>query len=683
MDDQNKTPIGDLPFFSGKYAFKSDNLSTPSVGHISLHNIGLSPIFLKVAVSKKKLKTLNDLLMSRSLDFLYSPTISNKILSEAQATVKKFILSLGKTTNLLIPPASASKEPVICDTHMSGNYSDPNICDPVAVDPLVGIYTSPFFIGQHGSLVSSKELRGFIISQFIYLFSVRFQNCLQKMSTINNLEDIVNTDYTIFLKLRNCGTKTIIDARKVLQEIANDVHMPIMIEKQALYAEEKEQIPFFLRSSYHLDQAIPKNILDLSISQIDFPIKFKNFMESHKEINTVEDLLAVNSHDILRTRGMGKVTLHLVQKILFTILSENVSKNLTINSHDEIRIKLDELIANRIVARINNDRNSSICLMRLAFNRDFVPTLDDIAQQFGLTRERVRQIEDKQEDRINKIPNIFAELAKILVSGDYIQEFNQLIDQLIKDGLWSETNRLFLRQLLIGPFAKSKTVSFDGEYLLIRNLSTINSGLKLIKRSLIQFVKFRNEGVVIEIACQNLFGKCQFDSIESNKLINPATLSYLAKRSEQIHIVEDILYNKMRYNILFGRGLENVAYWALKYHGERMHFTQLAEYIRANNANYRNVSYAVIHGALVHSNRIHDVERGVYALKETNLPKHITAGQALLRLLRDKGPVLLETIFFELGKCYSVWNIKMAIENNRHKLIEIGNDMYDLREKNG
>jgi hypothetical protein len=120
----------------------------------------------------------------------------------------------------------------------------------------------------------------------------------------------------------------------------------------------------------------------------------------------------------------------------------------------------------------------------------------------------------------------------------------------------------------------------------------------------------------------------------------------------------------------------------MKYLQEPIHFKQLAEFIRANNLNQKTVSDQTVYATLTKSKQILSVDWGIYALVESNLPKHLTAGKALVNLLLEKGPLLEDVIVEELrSRRFSLWSVKMALENNKNKLVRIGNDMYDLREE--
>ena len=546
----------------------------------------------------------------------------------------------------------------------------------------------PLFAGSLGKILTSYALRSITIDRIEDEFTKRFENILRKLTYIQTLEDLINTSHETFIKAPNCGRKTIEDVKKTVLRLIEDLpelkDMDLRKteadtqrkpEKRDMHPPDSYELFYGRETVIYIN--IPPNILELKLIEIDFPVRFKKYLTAHKEIITVRQLLNVSPKILSKFSGINKGTIAKVQNIILNLAKNMLPHENTSSQLSQITA-LDKLIFERIKDRISNARNFEIILARLSFAKEHPFTLEALGQKLKLTRERISQIEEDCLEDIRYYPNIFSDIEEFLQQGYYIYTLDYLEADLLEKKLWSGENKSFLRELLKGPLKDREIVYIEGDYFFTIEPSRLNQAFPIIRDNLIELIGNNEEGIPINLALSYLNEKCNFGDISKQRILSNSAIFYIAENSKKFGIHDDKLYNEKIYNLYYGKGLEKVAYWALKHLGERVHFTQLAEYIRTNNGHYRNTSDATVHSVLINSKRILNTNRGVYALNELNFKHHLTVGEALLNLLAEKGPLLVDSIYDELSKKYSVWNIKMALENNRHKLIQIGNDMYDL-----
>lgn len=126
--------------------------------------------------------------------------------------------------------------------------------------------------------------------------------------------------------------------------------------------------------------AAPARFLSASLDEVDFPVRFTNRIKE-ENVNSLADLLRVD-FDSLKGRNLGARTIEVATESLTKFITKKINQGPLITLRDMMQDFGSDLLA----------REARIWEMRMGL-LDERSTLDAIGTKFGLTRERVRQIE--------------------------------------------------------------------------------------------------------------------------------------------------------------------------------------------------------------------------------------------------------------------------------------------------
>lgn len=713
--DPTKESLEILPFFSGL------RIPVPVIFHVgykvetSLEDIDISSPAVRIVCREMNIRNLRGLLLIPFYEFLMFPLVDRPMIQATQMRIAQFIFPntqlvadnnrSGKTLIWVLDsnglPIKRELNPdVVVDqlavTEIQPQVEDPSAAEGVRILPRELIRKARFFTGMSGVEIRSATLSITPMETIFEKFSIRFVNVLKRAPQIKSLENLINTNYKDLLRLRNCGVKSISDAQRVLEslklldddgaiEVASpDTSTPDFLVSADLALQESHKYPLLQGTAYQrLTPTESQAMMDLS--QLEFPVRFETFLKKERRILKLKDLLKISIDDLRTKPNIGKTTIKEVQDVVIDfLLDENRKHFIPTLSVEPLRDEnvfrtLDELIVFKMNAISTSERNAKILLHRYRYRATTRLTLEEIGTELSLTRERVRQIIDRGEKKITKNKIFFSELSDQIRTGPLITDTETIAESLITSGLWSSDNIFFLKDIIHEFLGPRLGFHWDGEKIITVPPDTIKSALSRISRTISEIVSRCGGQIDIQDLVLRIREINADLESEPNKLINPITISYLARTTKRFFLVENRAYSEMQYQIHHGKHLKDVTYWSLKFLADPIHFRQLAEFIRSNNSHFRDIPDQSVHNSLLFSKLIHDVDRGVFALVESNIPKHRTTWEAIVKILRERGPLIEDTIYLLLRNDYSMWSIQMALENNRNKIIRIGNDLIDLK----
>jgi hypothetical protein len=728
-----------VPIFSGlrisDYVVFHSGFKTST----SIESLNFPPRFLEIAIKEFGLKNLYGLLLIPFHEFLLYPRVDKLLIYQSQKIIHEFILKESKSgmDNIawseehfwvidkdgfpvkmpkwkITDPISSMgliKEKIDSTTIQKDQIAnritgiDANVLSlnrqnlqegiklPLSENRYLEnneegckhlIRRTKLFMGSGSVTISSEQFSRISINSIFALFSVRFINVLKKCKEIKSLQDLLNTSYDELLKVRNCGIKSIDDAKLAILSLDYYSLVPTIKLNENNQLSEYN-FPFFEEKGIVGCQPTDDK-LNTSLQKLDFPVRFQSFLVSHHKITKVKDILEIPISLFEKNKNIGRITIGKVQETIREFLASNneefVIPTITETSEEENCSKrYDELIVNRIISLLG-ERNSKVLLMRYSYEAASKLTLEEIGASFDITRERARQIIESCEKRLSGHSQIFKELVQFVKAGPVVTNFKIIINALIESNLWSPKNGQFLRAIMDRYFSKDLELFVEDDYLLTVSLDVIRKKFQKLLEEVNCIIQDSKERIEMDFVISRLKETMELPESDANNFINNVTVSFLADKYKKFHVVEDGVYNEVLYQVRYGRYLKDVVYSSMKYLGEPVHFRQLAEFIRSNNERNKDTSDQTIHSTLVNSNYAHDVDRGIYALVDSKIPKYVTTWNAIKSLLQESGPLLEDEIYELLRMKYSSWSIQMAIENNRNRLLRIGNDMFDLKGKN-
>jgi hypothetical protein len=267
------------------------------------------------------------------------------------------------------------------------------------------------------------------------------------------------------------------------------------------------------------------------------------------------------------------------------------------------------------IQQLPNSRMQDILLKRFGLSGSDFETLEAIGKEMGVTRERIRQIENEALKKLINNKNIKG-----------IEELAKRINNLLLDyqGIASETR-------IINEFSHKKLEDFDKKALvLVLNLGSdfyfLNKPLEYerswyLRGAKIDFIQKIRDRLIKKLEREK-------SPISRQKMINILN-SYLdlKKIPNQIlysyidipkAIQQDIFGNWGIYNWpeINPRGSRDKIYLALKKVGRPLHFSKITKEVNKLRVDEKIARTPTIHNELIKDPRFILIGRGVYALKE-------------------------------------------------------------------
>jgi hypothetical protein len=288
-------------------------------------------------------------------------------------------------------------------------------------------------------------------------------------------------------------------------------------------------------------------------------------------------------------------------------------------------------------------------------------TLEAVGQKYGITRERVRQIENHALEQIRK-SDTFAEHAEVFSAlegvaddmGGIVPE-GEILDALSKDQ--ATKNHFYLLLDLSEPFMREKeTADFHHRWHINPMLAdAVHNAINTLAKN-ISSGDIISEQDIINMMLENT------DAVPAKYRRNDIAERWL-RLSKKIHrnpLGEWGLHGAPGIKV---KGMRDFAYLALRRHGSPMHFTEVAKSVKEFFG--KNAHEATCHNELIKDSRFVLVGRGLYALSEWGYVGGVVK-DVIVALLQEQGPMTRQEILERVLKERYVKpnTIVVNLENN-------------------
>lgn len=285
-----------------------------------------------------------------------------------------------------------------------------------------------------------------------------------------------------------------------------------------------------------------------------------------------------------------------------------------------------------------NEREQRVLTRRFGLDGSDPQTLEVIGKHFGVTRERVRQIETGSIKKLRKLETLTDQLKQIetvmhqvLEAHGGILEEEYLLDKVLSYRENSPVNRaillFFIEKLLEKQFdCLSHPEHFHRSWKLVT-----------VDHSQTHDVIHKFITVIEELGCP----------VEEDELVN----AILEKLEEDLHDLKVRghlrISKKLKQNIFGKWGLANwnsitpkrmndKIYLVLQHVEKPMHFTEIADKINELNFDHKTAYPATVHNELILDDKYVLVGRGIYALSEWGYEPGVVA-DVIERVLKSAG----------------------------------------------
>ncbi len=304
---------------------------------------------------------------------------------------------------------------------------------------------------------------------------------------------------------------------------------------------------------------------------------------------------------------------------------KQVTKKITSNLHDRAR----DVIMSRFGLTSDAERR----------------TLEEIGKKYGITRERVRQIEEsainliKKSDVFKGEQAVFEELKQhVSVMGHIVAE-HDLLPHISKDKAIQNHIHFYLT---IGDYFKKHREDdhFHTRWSVNDEMADkVHDALKKLYSNL------ADEELVPETEMIKKF----FDQMKdlSEEFRNEEMAKRWLSMSKTVGKNAMGEWGKSSSPNIRTRGVKDYAYLVMRKHGSPMHFREVADAI--SKTFHKKTHYATCHNELIKDSRFVLVGRGLYALSEWGYKTGI-AREVIRDILKKEGPLSKDDVIKSVMK---------------------------------
>lgn len=292
---------------------------------------------------------------------------------------------------------------------------------------------------------------------------------------------------------------------------------------------------------------------------------------------------------------------------------------------------LDDLVEQSL-KQLKKDRDREVLIKRHGINGLDHQTLEQIGGEFGITRERVRQIEKAALGRISTNRShdnaLNTTMTDILDRSGGLISFDSLINQLQVNNEAAARLRFLVK---IDPAFIFIDSNDQHDNIVLLNKVYSANDLRNLHSQIVEIVKSGGKPVRFEQIYKRIDGPHSKDAI-----VELATASRLLSEL-------DSNWGLTQWPEVNPRSIRDKVYITLKKAGRPMHFTEIARKIRDIRANPKKVTTQAVHNELIKDPRFILIGRGIYALSEWGYQAG-TVADIIEEILREESPLSKEEI---------------------------------------
>ncbi len=282
----------------------------------------------------------------------------------------------------------------------------------------------------------------------------------------------------------------------------------------------------------------------------------------------------------------------------------------------------------QILKELRRDRDRQIISRRFGFGLQRRQTLEKIGNDFGITRERVRQIEKAAIAKMrtsNSAEIITGGETMRAIAGDQggilpIADIAEMLNAPEVDIPYI----VFLSRLA----ASVEFIDDDDDVRQAVGLAGIfpRTQVNLLLTEIIKSVK--DYGKPITLAKLKVKLPSELDSM---------TLEQLMRISKRLAYF-DGKWGLISWPEVNPKSIRDKTYLVLSRHGRPLHFSEIAKHVRGLGTTKRNVTVQAVHNELIKDQRFILIGRGIYALAEWGYTPG-TVAEIIASVLREEQPL--------------------------------------------
>lgn len=342
----------------------------------------------------------------------------------------------------------------------------------------------------------------------------------------------------------------------------------------------------------------------------------------------------------------------------------------------EVLSKLKQQVEQMLVLLSQKER--FVVERRFNLGTDKRYTLEEIGQEFNVTRERVRQIEKNALHKLKRnaenygiiLINDLAE--KILNENGGIMREDLLISKILQADVQTEYSAIQFILSLDKRFLRlPNTINFHphvryGNYTDNMIESVCSVSLETLKK----------HGDLIDIS--KLHGEIS-KQVPEALVPGVAFLKSLFGIHKSFKLVKDQV-GLMQWRHIHPRTLRDKIYFILRQNKSAMHFVDIGNKIQNSSFDKKSLNMQAVHNELIRHPDFVLIGRGIYALKEWGY-SHGTVAEVIEVVLKENESLSEEEIIAEVLKKRQVKQITIILNlKNKPQFVRVGRKQYSLKK---
>lgn len=326
------------------------------------------------------------------------------------------------------------------------------------------------------------------------------------------------------------------------------------------------------------------------------------------------------------------------------------------------------------------EKEAMVIKRRFALQGHPKQTLEKIGKHFKVTRERIRQIEGialsklRRTVRTTKLNDV-NEMAKniLRMHGGVLRE-DELISQVLKRMPNATDIDGAVLRLSFSIDTEMSTPGHSGTYIPFWRLESLAmEDISVIVENMVKILKKRRscmkkEELISAVQALNLFK----DRLPSKELI--ASCMAIDERLREI----DEGWGLTEWRFVRPRSIRDKVEIILRKAGTPLHFMEIANRIREQRFDHKNVTVQAVHNELIRYPQFVLVGRGLYALREWGYEPG-TVADVIEAILKEKGPLSKKEIIAEVAKqrTVKVGTISLNLQKMPY-FVRVGRAVYSF-----
>ncbi len=325
-----------------------------------------------------------------------------------------------------------------------------------------------------------------------------------------------------------------------------------------------------------------------------------------------------------------------------------------------------------ILKTLKRDRDRQIIARRFGFDMPARQTLEQIGASFGITRERVRQIEKTTLIKLSQQNLAETKQVAALIHNELEQQGGLASTEKIASKLGAPTPAERAYIVFLSTLAHGITVIDEDEQL--RSALSQTSEYPTVKvreiiNQLVEAAKTHGKPLLLKKLGEKISVR-----------VPEAALANIASIAKQL-AHHETQWGLISWPEVNPKSIRDKTYLVLTKHAKPMHFSEISEHIKTSNFARRDVTVQAVHNELIKDSRFILIGRGIYALAEWGYTAG-TVADIIIEVLREEYPLHKDEIVKRVLKRRQVKTTTVILNlQEKDHFVRVAKATYKLKEQ--